>query len=98
MPDGKVVSASGHDSGDRGIWLYTLEVPGAVQDVTLWYGTAYGAANWEPVNARRAAGGGVDLEFAKGGAQAVLRVTPGRPGYTRVEASLGLGVPTAPVQ
>jgi hypothetical protein len=95
VPEGTVVTASGTGSGARGLWFYTIETSASVPGLAAWYKLVYGAANWQPV--KSSIGPDVaDLQFSKGDAQSLLRITVPRPGTARVEATVNLATPVTP--
>ncbi len=97
LPDGTVVSFTGHEAKSRGIWLYTLEVTGTPVGVTSWYAQSYAASNWDLRRLRGGGGSPITIEFAKGDAESILKLqTAKTPGRTRVEATVSLGARASP--
>jgi hypothetical protein len=100
VPEGEVSEASSNrDARGNGIWLLTVVVPATPAAVQTWYDMAYRGANWERVAGGAPAGAsGAEAEFVKGEAQSLLRFAPVDSGRTRVQTTVSLGTPLAPVQ
>ena len=70
------------------------------QSLASWYAQGLTALNWDTVPPGASRDRSViEREFRKGeGGQILLRITPLGTGGSRVEASVGIGVPVTPVQ
>jgi hypothetical protein len=99
VPEGRVTEASrNEDSRGQGIWLYTVVVAAPPAAVEGWYDMAYRGANWERTAGAPPGASGAQAEYAKGEAQSLLRFAPIGSGSTRVQATVSIGAPIAPVQ
>lgn len=95
VPDGRVSTADVQGSGGQEAWVYDMTVAAPVAAIADWYSAAYTNANWELASSRPSASGGdsVTLVFAKGDAESLIALTPANGSTTRVQASIGIGVP-----
>ena len=95
VPDGRVSTADVQSSAGQEAWVYDMTVVSPVAAVADWYSGAYANANWVLSSRRPGAGGGdsVTLVFAKGDAESAIALGSAPGSTTRVQASIGIGVP-----
>ena len=101
VPAGTVLKISSTEGANgHGLWTYTLVTSSAAQVLADWYSTTLVSLNWDAMPAAPAsADGTISREYRKGNeAQVIIRVTPRAGGGSKVDASMGLGVPVTPAQ
>lgn len=80
----------GEAQGDSA-WDYEVLVKGNVQDVALWYRSAYVGRSWQVTEQSSPTPESVVMTFGKGTAQSRVAVEPGTDGHARVSVVLGVG-------
>ena len=93
VPEGRVQSAVEQDEGGSGAWAYDLTSEASVAALADWYARAYASANWSLAE-QSGDSAALKLVFVKGDAQSVIQLTQTDSG-TRVQATVGVGVPVA---